>query len=220
MASIPRRKNSKPFRLLLLACSLLLLFVIAGALFIVVTGRSENVFPADVAVVLGNEVHTDGSVSPRLAARLDRGATLYREGFCRVLIVSGGLGKSGYDEATAMAAYLIAAGIPETAVVLDHDGANSWSTAVFTAAYMRDNGLRSAMVVSQYFHVPRSRMALRMALRDSGYAPEGTPLPIGGACPDYYEWRDIFSIVREVAAIFIYPVRHGSWRDLSFLVDG
>lgn len=99
-------------------------------------GSVNSAMTADVAVVLGNKVHADGRVHKRLAARLDAAVQVYREKRCRAVIVSGGKGKSGYDEATAMARYLVGKGVPMRDVVLDHNGVNTWETAKFTSEYM------------------------------------------------------------------------------------
>ena len=68
---------------------------------------SDELEKADVALVLGNKVEPDGTPSARLAARLDRTAELYHEGYFPLVIVSGGTGKEGYPEGTAMRDYLV-----------------------------------------------------------------------------------------------------------------
>lgn len=209
---MPRRKKCNRPRALLRLLFLCVAVSLLCAGFLLYKGMREDVFPADIAVILGNEVYADGTVSPRLAARLDRGLALYRAGTCTRLIVSGGTGKSGYDEATAMAAYLVTRGVPEEALVLDHNGVNSWATARFTAEYMAENGLTTVIAVSQYFHVPRTRLALHMA--DTHSALER----IGGAYPAYAEPRDAFSLAREVVAVIGYLARHGNWSALHYLL--
>lgn len=158
------------------------------------SGWMERVFPAEVALVLGNEVYTDGTCSPRLAARLDRAVELYRDKLCEVIIVSGGVGKSGQDEATAMRRYLLEREIPDAAIVTDSSGVNTRASAVFTAAYMKERNYTKVMAVSQYFHLPRARLALDQ---------EGI-LEVGSARPEYFEWRDFYSVPRELPAYLIY----------------
>ena len=46
-------------------------------IFITFSGLSDNVGKADVAVVLGNEVNSDGKPSDRLKARLDKAVYAY-----------------------------------------------------------------------------------------------------------------------------------------------
>lgn len=141
----------------------LFLATIVCAFMISAQGFADKVFPADVAVVPGNEVFADGSLSPRLKGRVDAALGLYRHGMVKQIIVSGGAGKSGVNEADAMGAYLLAAGLPQEAVVIHREGVNTRATASFAGQYMRERGLERAIAVSQFFHLPRTCMALKHA---------------------------------------------------------
>lgn len=152
---------------------------------------------ADVALVLGNTVEPNGQPSPRLAARLERARRCYAEHRCRYLFVSGGVERSGMDEAAVMRAYLIARGVPSERIVADSAGVDTWSSARNASAFMRSRGFSSALAVTQYFHLPRTMLALRrFGVRD-----------VSGAYPRFWEWRDLYSTVREVPAIVWYAVR-------------
>lgn len=170
---------------------------LAGAFTVAFLGFNEKIFVADAAVVLGNQVFPDGIPSPRLAARLEKALELYRAGICPILIVSGGIGKEGIDEAKAMASWLFKRGVPQHAVVIDSSGANTAATAHFASHWLLENNGSSIIVVSQFFHLPRTTLAIKK----QGIASVGT------AYANYYEWRDIFSIFLEVPAIIIYYFR-------------
>lgn len=159
-----------------------------AALLIVVAGLRDDARRADVAVVLGTTANPDGTPSPRLAARLDAAAGLYRRGLVRNVIVSGGVGHEGVDESAVMKRYLAARGIPADRIVADSLGLTTAATAKNSAVIMRRRGWKSAVAVSQYFHVPRCRLALRRA----GIAP------VYGAHARFFEVRDVYSIAREV----------------------
>jgi len=176
---------------LLIACFALA----AGA--IVVAGLNDEVAQADVVIVPGNTVAADGTPSPRLKARLDVALNLYREGRARLVFVSGGTGKEGFDEAVAMANYLSKNGIPVEAIVKDSLGVDTGATARNAAAFMRAKGLRTAMVATQYFHVPRMKLALQR--QDVEVA--------GTQHARYFEMRDLYSIPREVIAYASYSAR-------------
>ncbi len=171
-------------------------FLLIPALAISFRGLREDVWSADIAVVLGNEVYADGTPAPRLAGRLDRAVHLYREGLCKKIVVSGGVGKSGFDESVGMQRYLVAQGIPSDDIVVDGLGVNTRATANFTVRYMRENGLNSVIAVTQFFHVPRSVMTLKSYGIDR----------VGSAYARYFEPRDIFSTFREVPAVFAYSL--------------
>lgn len=171
----------------------LVLYALAGVA-VGLAGLVENVAPADVAVVLGSKVHRSGDLSRQLKARLDRAVTLFREGRCKTVIASGGVGKEGVDEAVAMRGYLISQGIPADRVTADSSGINTRATALFTAAYMKERGLSRVIIVSQYFHILRSRIAFAQAgMRD-----------VGAAYARIVELRDIYSIMREVSGVIVY----------------
>ena len=161
---------------------------------IVVDGLSDRLGPADVAVIPGSMVHPDGRLSARLQARLDKAVELYRQGLFAHLIVSGGTGVEGVDEAVAMKTYLLAQQVPEAAILVDSGGATTHDTAVNSAALMRARGWRSAMVVTQYFHVPRTRLAL---------AAQGVS-PLYNVHASFFEARDVYSTLREVPGLASY----------------
>ena len=111
------------------------------------------------------------------------------------MIVSGGTGKEGFSEARVMADYLIERRkLPRTAAILDELGNTTLATAQNSAAIMRQRSLSSVVVVTQYFHVTRSRYALHQA----GIAT------VRSAHARYLEWRDLYSVAREVIALPIY----------------
>ncbi len=180
------------------AAAILVILVILTVAALLRFGSRDRLISAEAAVVLGTEVYASGQPSPRLAARLDKGLELYRAGTVKTIIVSGGMGKSRVDEARAMAAYLAAKGAPASAVIIDGDGANTWKTAQFAAAYLQKEGFTGIIAVSQAFHIHRSVMALKAA---------GCP-EVGWVSPDYWEWRDIYATLREIPATILYWWRY------------
>lgn len=181
----------------LLSAVLIALTLAAAAL--AATGLLTGARPADVAIVLGNTVLPSGEASPRLAARLDRAYDCYAARQCRILFVSGGIDPAGADEAAVMRGYLLARGVPADRIVMDSAGNNSWATARHASAYMREHGYTSALAVTQYFHLPRTMLALRR----HGVAD------VSGGYPRFFEWRDLYSVFRELPAVAWY-----GWRSL------
>lgn len=167
--------------------------LLAGA-GIAAAGMNDDLRPTDVGVVLGSKVELNGKPSGRLAARLDRGADLYAQGVFHHMIVSGGTGVEGFDEAGVMRDYLLKKGVPSSAIMVDSAGVTTDATARNCASLMASHGFRSVTIVTQYFHVPRTRLALRR----HGVAE------IGSAHAHFFELRDLYSIAREVAALPAY----------------
>ncbi|MCP5560658.1 MAG: YdcF family protein [Verrucomicrobiaceae bacterium] len=184
-------------RKLLLTLSFAVLLLLAGAGILVWSGMTDHLGKADVALVLGNQVNPDGSPSPRLKARLDTTAMLFQKGYFPKIIVSGGTGKEGVPEGTAMKRYLVATGIPDSAIWVDDLGVDTQASAENTVSILRAEKLKSVFVITQYFHIPRSKLALSKL----GVSP------LFNAHPHYFEARDLYSIARELPAYLKYLVR-------------
>jgi vancomycin permeability regulator SanA len=165
-----------------------------SAFLIVVSGLTDEIRKADVAVVLGNKVEANGQPSARLRARLDKAAQLYGQGLFPHIIVSGGLGKEGFDEAVVMKQYLVSQGVPARHILTDGQGLTTALTAKNAAQIMKRNKWKSALVISQYFHIPRTRLALQK---------QGI-VPVYAAHADFFEIRDIYSTAREVIGYGVY----------------
>jgi uncharacterized SAM-binding protein YcdF (DUF218 family) len=136
-------------------------------------GTTDEAQPADAIVVLGAAQY-DGQPSPVLRARLDHALSLYHRGLAPVLVLTGG--KRTADRMTEAAAardYVVRAGVPESALLLEDQGANTRSSLANTASLMAARGLRSAILVSDPTHLLRS---LRIAV-DLGLDAWGSPAP-------------------------------------------
>lgn len=193
-----RRPRITPGRLLLLSTGLFCL----GAAALVTDGLRDDPQPSALALVLGNQVDRDGKPSPRLRARLDRAGELYRDGLVERVLVSGGVGREGFDEADAMRDYLVGRGVPVGRILLDHGGVDTFASARSTTALLLPrgkvgDGRGTVIVVSQYFHLSRAKLALRR-------------FGLGGvtaAHARFWEWRDLYSIPREMVGYLQYSVR-------------
>lgn len=170
---------------------LVILFAIVA---IVVDGLTDNTHVSDVAVILGSKVELNGQPSARLIARLDRAQALYKAQVIKHLIVSGGIGKEGFDEALVMRDYLIRTGVPSAAIIVDSKGNDTEDTARNCAGLMTLHGFKSVIIVTQYFHVSRTRIALHAY----GIAE------VYSAHAQFFELRDIYSIAREILALPVY----------------
>jgi vancomycin permeability regulator SanA len=169
----------------------------ATATVIVVKGLRDDIQVSDVGVILGSKVNVDGNPSARLVARLEKGRELYAQGIFKHIIVSGGVGKEGYDEAQVMKQYLVTHHVPESAIILDNQGITSEATAQNTEWIMRQHHFTSALIVSQYFHIVRAQVAFEKYHIN----------PVYHAHANYIEWRDLYSIPREVVGYYVYRFR-------------
>lgn len=143
---------------------------VVGALFVLVAnavvwtaarGRitvAANAPIRPVVIVPGNLVGRGGRPSPELASRLSTALALYRSGRAGKILVSG-LTHGGYDEPRAMAAWLLAHGVPSQDLLLDPGGHRTAATIADALAL----GVRSALVATQRYHLARSLYLARAA---------------------------------------------------------
>jgi vancomycin permeability regulator SanA len=190
-------KNFRFKKLTLMLFLIIIIIFIGITIYIVIDGLSDHIHKTDAMVVFGNQINPDGIPSPRLKARLDKAIQLFQQGYSPVIIISGGIEPNGFDEAAVMKAYLIQKGVPEDHIYSDNQGVDTYNSARNTTTLMQKNGWNSIMVVSQYFHITRAKLA---------FAQFGIPT-IYSAHADYFELRDLYSLGREVIALLVYRVR-------------
>ncbi len=189
---VPNPLRLRPV-LAVLALAALYLAAIAAA------GLLAHPAPADLIVVFGNEVLADGRPSPRLQARLEAARLAYRAGLAPRVLVSGGIEPGGQDEAAVMAADLAAHGVPMSVILQDPQGVDTFATARNVAALLHGPGFGQGrvLVVTQWFHVPRTLLALwRFGVRDAS-----------AAWPRFTEPRDVMALLREAVALPYYALR-------------
>ena len=196
---MPAPAISRVLRRLRLAALILAAWALVHLAAICVDGCDDDDAPADLAVVLGNHVTADGTISGRLGRRLDRALELYRQGKVPTIVVSGGRDPGSPFEAEAMKRYLVERGVPSAAIVEDRGGQNTYLTARFTAEYMQQHGLRSVIAVSQYYHISRSKLALRRF---------GAPEVRGAHAAMVLEAREPWSLLREIVGYYAYLLKN------------
>jgi vancomycin permeability regulator SanA len=108
---------------------------------------------APVALVLGAKVFPDGTPSPFLAARLDLAKRLYDAGRVEAIIVSGDSIAPEYDEPAAMREYLMNAGVPESKLIIDTAGFDTYESCVRATQVFKISRL---IMVTQSYHLPRA----------------------------------------------------------------
>jgi uncharacterized SAM-binding protein YcdF (DUF218 family) len=133
----------------------------------------------DLALVFG---HSTAALSARRAARA---AALYRDGYCPLVLFSGGVvGRSaGPSEAECMAGIARGLGVPDEAVLLETRSRNTFENARLSLALLRDHRLladrATVLLVSCPWHMRRVVLTVRQVF------PKGVRLlacPHEGSC--------------------------------------
>lgn len=179
-------------RIIKILVAAFLLWLSGHLIYTTVDGLTDEKKHADLAVILGNKVNEDGTLSERLEKRLECGLNLYRNGRVKKILVSGGLGKEGFYEGDKMKEYLINHGVPDSVIIVDNAGNNTIATVDNTLKLKDSLNFQSLIVVSQYFHLTRTKMLFRKRHFEN----------VSSVSPAYFELRDIYSLLREFGAYY------------------
>ncbi len=117
------------------------------------TAEIADVPEAEAAIVPGALVDSRGRMSAMLADRVHQAAALWRAGKVGRVLVSGDHHTWAYDEPDTMRVALEREGVPARDIFTDHAGFDTWATMVRARKVF---GVRSAVVVTQGFHMPRA----------------------------------------------------------------
>jgi uncharacterized SAM-binding protein YcdF (DUF218 family) len=112
----------------------------------------------DAIIVLGYPADSDGNPTPEQQARVSEGVREYERGVAPRLILTGGAAHNNIVEAESMARVARAQGVPQSAIVLEPRATSTMENACFSAQIMKQNGWRSAEVITSNYHLPRSGM--------------------------------------------------------------
>lgn len=170
-----------------LVCWVFAIWTIAAAT-MAIAGLLTTPKRADLALVLGNTVTRGNRPMPRLEARLEAARALYANGGCATIMVSGGIDPHDHrNEAAGMKQWLVDHGVPSQEIEEDPYGNDTRASARHAEAWLAAHDKRSVVVVSQFYHLPRTRLALHQA----------GAVDAGGTYPRRWFLRDIYSSYRE-----------------------
>jgi uncharacterized SAM-binding protein YcdF (DUF218 family) len=169
--------------------------------------RTDQARPADAIVVLGTAQY-NGWPGPVFRARLDKAISLWHEGYAPVLVVTGGkMPGDGYTEAEAALAYLTEAGVPPEAIVTENAASDTWESMVGIKSLLEPLGIDEVIVVSDGFHLFRSRLMARdVGLQAWGSPAEASPIRTGGGGELTYVLREAAGVVAHLWQTRVEPL--------------
>lgn len=158
--------------------------------------RTDSARPSQAIVVLGTAQY-NGWPGPVFQARLDRALELWQQGYAPLIVVTGGkMPGDGYTEAEAAWAYLTEAGVPAEAIVMENAATDTWESMQGVAAVLEPLDVHDVIVVSDGFHLFRSRLMARdVGLQTSGSPAESSPIRVGGGGEFAYMLREAAGVV-------------------------
>ncbi|HHW93492.1 MAG TPA: DUF218 domain-containing protein [Clostridiaceae bacterium] len=122
----------------------------------------------DCIIVLGAQILGNRRPSPMLQDRLDGAVELYRAGVSDRIIVTGDHREDNYNEPLVMYKYLLAQGIPDEAIFMDHFGLDTYDS-MYRAVHVFQ--VKTAVIATQRFHLQRALyIGDKLGLDCFGYA--------------------------------------------------
>jgi uncharacterized SAM-binding protein YcdF (DUF218 family) len=144
---------------------------------------------ADVIVVLGAAEY-NGRPSPVLRARLDHAYSLWMNNLApRILTTGGAGGDARYTEAVVGRDYLVRRGVPAERIIIEDDSETTVQAISAASEIMRRMGLRSAILVSDGYHIFRAKRIMQSL----GMTVYGSPRRDHVESP----WREHWMAVRQ-----------------------
>jgi len=131
---------------------------LTSAIAVMVWGARDRAQVSDAIVVLGAAQYV-GRPSPVLRARLDHALDLWQRGLAPRLIFTGGTGIGDTtSEAAVSRVYALNHGVPDTAILMENNGKTTRESLAAVAEIMHAREMRSAILVSDPFHMLRLRI--------------------------------------------------------------
>ena len=200
--SVPSRRSHlfrnallTAFALLLLACAVWSIWVVRQ---INQVAEQDQAQPADAIAVFGAAEYS-GRPSPVYHARLDHAVALYRKEIAPLVITLGGGSDkdSGKTEGGVGRDYLLASGIPLSALIAETHSIDTSQQAQRLSEIARQHALQHIVVVSDGTHLFR----IRALCQDAGLDVYTSPRPTLGHIDRYQEALRYFHEVVSYTAL-------------------
>lgn len=191
----PAVQPKRLVRMGLLAVTVWFVLAIVLGVVIYAYGQSDHAQKTDVIIVLGAGLRADGRPGPALTRRSIHAADLWKQGYAPRIICSGGTpGQINIrSEADACAEILREQGVPPDAIFLEDRSRSTEENAIESKQIMEANGWKTALLVSDGFHMLRANWIFHI------YGLDVALSPVTAERPPLLEY--IVLIMREVVAL-------------------
>ncbi len=160
--------------------------------------------PSDVIVLLSHGQVDDRWLSPEGAQRTWAALQLYKSGFAPV-VISSGSSHGGLDQAGLQAKWLMLAGVPSQAIIVERQSSRTYQSAREVAGILKANGWQSAVIVTSELDVPRVRAVFRkLGCTNLSFQQVPEFGPPTGRLFYHSGWRAFYHATYEYAGLLLY----------------
>lgn len=160
-------------RLITFLLAALLVYLCVTTMSIISFSEKDETRKADAAIVLGASVY-DNSPSPVFCERINHAVELYKDGYVKKIIMTGGIGEGNIrSEADIAREYAESKGIPPEAILKEERSKVTADNLGNAKEVMEQNDLETALVVSDPLHMKRAMLYAH----DLGMEAYSSPTP-------------------------------------------
>ncbi len=136
----------------------ILIFILGTALSIVSYSEKDETRQADAAIVLGASVY-DNSPSPVFCERINHAVELYKDGYVKAIIMTGGVGEGNIrSEADIAREYAEQQGVPEDVIFKEESSSITAGNLENAKKVMSEQNFSTALIVSDPLHMKRAML--------------------------------------------------------------
>jgi uncharacterized SAM-binding protein YcdF (DUF218 family) len=186
---------NKFFKFSVCAAAIGVMATVVSTFQIVYFGENSKPQHSDCIIVLGCGVY--GTVlSPFLLWRTEHGLMLYKKGYGKYIIVSGGKGPGEeISEAEAMKRYLLSKGVDASKILVEDKSGSTIANLINSRAIMRKRNLNTAVIVSNKFHLKRASLMAKDEKISASYS---------GVFVSTHKFYEVKGYIREIPALIKY----------------
>jgi uncharacterized SAM-binding protein YcdF (DUF218 family) len=194
------RRRSIVLSLFIAALAAAVLFSCFVGIRILRSSNGDALHKADAIVVFGAAEYA-GRPSPVWKARLDHAFDLFQQGLAPVVITTGGAGLDPvYSEGGVGRDYLLKEGVPDVNLIAETQGSDTAESAERVSTIMHKNHMKTALVVSDAYHIFR----IKRLMATEGIEAYGAPRP--GSQPRTF-WGKFTGVGREVVSYWAWKLK-------------
>lgn len=189
-------------RIVLIVIGVSFILSTSAAIYIYAYGQADHAQKADVIIVLGAGVERDGTATWATHRRVMHGAALYKQGFAPYILCTGGF--ESYpekSEASVCKDILQQSAVPDSAILMEENSSSTEENAIEAHKVMQEKGFKTAILVTDNFHMLRSEMLFHR----QGLTIFTSPAQITSGTLELH--FAVFFTYREVAALFWFVVK-------------